>query len=437
VTDPSMVPAVGFYNQADACTLSGGEWSSTAPLTNLQTRSLRSLARSADGLSSLQPIAWFKGSSFEAPARFIGLLNDNLVGTPLNHAPSALLWRVRTIYRPTIAATFNPRSRPVSVLTAVNLTGSVSTVQTFDNTWMSATVTNANTTARFSMDGATCPMKTGAGLQVVSAFVRRTAGANLPTARIEILEGGTTRVVGPNTEIWATTGQLLTLAWDAATFSSPDSNAVQVQIVGTASSTCTVEPGCVQWAAEYESGSGATVRDSGWLERTLPAGYWGPPRSIDSLYLVHDFGENYPLDELCVEVNFYDSSDQYFEAGRLVVSEAHTFLDPTEQPAEAAANWSLRRVDPSIKKRMWSGGVRSSRRRTYQELRVDFPHLSSSSTFDTVLGLIDSGGVTREMLWMLQPGVYVWGTQKELGENTHQPTFPVSFSRTFLIEETV
>lgn len=450
MTDPATVPAVGYFNQADACTLSGGDWSTTLPLTQLQSRDIGQVARSKRTSASAN---CFKAAGCSGPARFMGLLGDNFTGPDPLHAlfgSEIPTWRVRTIWGGSYEAnfgTFNPRSKPTAILASTNLAGVVSAVQDpdpdlTDGVCLTAVSPTADTSATFSMDGANCALLEGAGLQLVRIRVRKTAGASNPTVRIEVLEAGVLRVA--SSELPVTLAAPFTneknLSWDASVFSAnpPNPDDVQIRIIGTASATSTVEIDAVEFVAEYASAGDVVVRDSGWLTRALPPNYWGPPRSNDMLYLLHDWEANYDLNEAFFEflpgANCFDG---HLQAGRLVITGGETFVDGHGDPAGAEVGWSYGWVDPSPKERTRAGGMKTSRRKRWHELDFNMPALNRASALDIALGLVDSGGTTRDMLWMIEPGVYVWGTQKELGRIVHQATSPATYSRAFSVEETV
>ena len=67
---------LGWPNRIDAATLSGGSWSADLPLTNLQSRSMAVVARSADATNASTKILIDLGSAYSLKA--FGLFNQNL-----------------------------------------------------------------------------------------------------------------------------------------------------------------------------------------------------------------------------------------------------------------------------------------------------------------------------------------------------------------------
>jgi hypothetical protein len=71
-----MATVVGYSNQIDSCTLSGGSWNASYPLNNLKTRYLNQKARSSNALTSSTQVVIDRGSA--VAVNVVAIVNHNL-----------------------------------------------------------------------------------------------------------------------------------------------------------------------------------------------------------------------------------------------------------------------------------------------------------------------------------------------------------------------
>jgi hypothetical protein len=449
-----ITPFVSTVNQADTCTLSGGTWSTSLPLASLQTSKLGDLART---LHETHGSTWFKVTApSQLTSRVVALVRDNLTGAfPGVTASEVTEWRVRTIASLTGSpAVIYPRAQPVSILASSNFTGTVATLQEPDlqnktGSWLTATSGTTNTDVRASLQASSCGLLSGAGAQTILVLVRRTAGGGSnPTCTVDLYHSGSlvANLVSA-TPVSSTTGTILTLTWNASLLggSPPACSGIEIRVRGTASATATVEVGGIQWLPEFASNGSAEVTDSGWMTRTLPPAYWGPPRSTNQLYLLYLPDEDFIWDEQAIEFHAVDNYDDCFEAGLLVIGEASTFEDAFGNATYEDLGLVVRAVDPSLKERMRSGALDVDRRRGWKEFDFTFSGLSRTGAMDFAHeGIQRFLGLTRPALWVPRPeeptrwsSTVVFGTLKSLGDVAQNQTAATAYSVSFTVEESV
>lgn len=153
---------------------------------------------------------------------------------------------------------------PDALLIQTNLTGAVTdideSVDSPDSNWLVSVDDGLNTTMRVSFPTPTGDPTTGAGLQTMRLWVRRSqvAGGNSPTLAVNLWENGSdvsTLVTGQS--ITNLTGEMLTLTWDASSLSLATGADVEIYAVGSRSGGAggdrrTVEFGAVEWNVEYD-----------------------------------------------------------------------------------------------------------------------------------------------------------------------------------------
>lgn len=446
-------PMVVSYNQADWCTLSGGVWSTTLPLSRLLTPTVSEVARTA---SSNHASTWFKATGGVGPARVFAIVRENLVGPLPGVTPSeAAQFRIRTIFGSYGSpATFYARSLPSAILASTNLTGTVSAIQGADlenppGTWLTAASPTANTDLRVSLQAASCSLLTGSNLQTVLLLLRRTSGGGSnPTVVVEVYKSGVfagTLISGA--AVSSTTGTLMSLLWNASILggSPPASSGVELRVRGTASATATVEIGGIQWLPEYASNGTASVTDSGWLNPPLPNNYWGPKppqtRLRRQLTLAHITLTAIDWNEAIFEFHAAGNYGGYFEGGKVVIGDGVTFVDGRGEDTPEDFGLVYREIDPSIKERSSSGSPVSQRLTGWREIDVQFSAVSAATSRDRIVDNVDVGGITREKLWLFRPDsladpdAVLWGTQRELKDIS--PFTNTTYSRGFTVEESV
>ncbi len=449
----SLTSFVSTINQGDACALSLGAWSSSLPLSNLQTGKLGDVARSAH---QSHASTCFKATAVPAglTSRVLYLIRDNLTGPAPGVTPSETTrYRVRWVYGSLGSpATFFPRALPVGILASTNLSGAVSALQEADlenkvGAWLTATSATTSTDVRASLQASTCGLQTGSGLQTALVLVRRTGGGGSnPTCTVDLYRSGvlvTNLLTG--TAISSTTGTILTLPWDATVLggSPPSAANLEIRVRGTASATATVEVGGIHGLGEFASNGSATIGDSGWMTRNLPVGYWGPQRSINQLYLPFIAANDFTWDEIWWEAQAGANFDSYFEAGRLWIGQALTFQDALGLPSYEDLGLSILPVDPSVKDRMRSGALDVDIRRGWKEVAMIFSQLSKACALDTIFeSVMRFSGMTRNALWVPRPTELdractytALGTFKSLAP-VHQAS-PSGYGVSITIEETV
>ena len=204
----------------------------------------------------------------------------------------------------------------------------------------------------------------------------------------------------------STVGQIITFDWDASVLggSPPSANGVQIKLRGTAGTTATVEYGGIEWQAEYASNASASVTDSGWMNPpALHYDYWGPPRQEENLYLTYIADAEFNANALFIEFRAGANFDGYFQASRLVISDARTVEDAHGNDTYEDLGLVRKWADPSIKERMRSGALDREARKRWRVVRFAFSALSHDGA-DAILHSVQRRlGIGRDALWVFRP----------------------------------
>jgi hypothetical protein len=173
--------------------------------------------------------------------------------------------------------------RPAGTSASSNITGDHLDLDddpdSADGNWATADADGTDSDMRVSFDTPTGDPTTGAGLQEIRAWVRRSAtGGNDPQCRIEVWDGGSaiTGGVGSDTTITSDSGQLLTLTWDATNLATADGSGVEVRLYGTRSGggpsvRRSVDFGAVEWNVNYTPASQTVTHSKLGTSESFPA----------------------------------------------------------------------------------------------------------------------------------------------------------------------
>lgn len=164
--------------------------------------------------------------------------------------------------------------------TTTNLTGDVAgdcdSVDCFDDvnddpdspdgTWAVADSNNVNTSLVLDFPTPTGSPTTGADKQTFKCWVREEhpSQSGTPNGRVELWENGTLVRAGDDTGL-TTTGEMVSMTWDASELATSDGSLVQVAFIGTKSGG---SPGArnsssldaCEWNVEYTAGGGGGTR---------------------------------------------------------------------------------------------------------------------------------------------------------------------------------
>ena len=425
----TAVGFVGTYNQADACTLSGGSWATGKPLPNLLTTRVTQTARS---LGSGHSATCFKATGGEDPFDVVAFVHHNLTGShPSISVSENTEIRIRTIHRSggglVVPADFNLRTRASSILASSNLTGAVSALQEPDpenktGAWLTASAPGSNTDLRCNFNvTAETYLLAGAGLQEFRILARRTAtGVMDPTLTVELWQSGalvSTLLSGH--AIPSTVGELVTVTWNASALSgSPKAaDTVQIRVRGIATGTATLEFGSLEFNQEITSSGDITVTDSDWFAPTLPPNYWSGPTSLRKLTVYYRAASATDWHAMWVDIKAGGNAQAYAEIGRLVIVADTPFYWSTGARADPSYGLSLTPVDPSTRERMGDGTLETERQANWLEMELQFSALNEDTVFGTLLGLYAQQGTTGDMLWIPWPedssAPVIWGPLKE------------------------
>lgn len=164
---------------------------------------------------------------------------------------------------------------PTSILLQTDLIGNLDDVNEDpdnpENNWMVATGNNVDTILRVGFDTPSGNPTIGAGLQVFRAWVREFDPNQTGTTqgRLELWENGSLIREAFNVSI-TTTGQMLTMGWNANELSTPDGSLVECRFFGDASggspsSRQTVDIDAIDWSASVDAAPSFTPRSSGFI----------------------------------------------------------------------------------------------------------------------------------------------------------------------------
>lgn len=144
-----------------------------------------------------------------------------------------------------------------------NLSGSLSSINVDDTTWLTAPNDNANAVVRVDFPTPTGDPTTGAGVQSCAVKYRVTPNASSVTFNAYICEGGIRLNGGSTVDSWSstsTTEQTRNVTWDASLLGTADGSAAQIEIEavksGGAPAARTVgEFQFIDWSVEYTAGT--------------------------------------------------------------------------------------------------------------------------------------------------------------------------------------
>jgi hypothetical protein len=159
------------------------------------------------------------------------------------------------------------RIAPDALLEQVNLTGSLTDIDedpdSPDGLWLEEVDDGEDTICRTSFGTPSGNPEVGADLQDFRLWVRRstTAGGNDPTLDVGLYENGVlVSWLQTGISITSTTGQLVSVTWNASLLGTPDGSLVELRAIGQRSggspgSRRTVEFGAVEWDCDVSSGT--------------------------------------------------------------------------------------------------------------------------------------------------------------------------------------
>jgi hypothetical protein len=152
------------------------------------------------------------------------------------------------------------RMAPSALLEQTNLTGVVGNIQddpdSPDANWLVATSNSVNTVARAGFGTPTNPPTVGAALQEFRARVRKnSSNSGNPTAQLQLYENGILVASGSSASVTSTTGQVISLTWNASSLGTSDGSLVECRVNTTAagggpSVRNSVDIGAIEWNAE-------------------------------------------------------------------------------------------------------------------------------------------------------------------------------------------
>jgi hypothetical protein len=421
------VGIIGTFNQADECTLTGGNWTTGKPLSNLRTTRVTQTARAA---ALTRSSTCFKLSGGQMPFRVLALLNHNLTPTPVEWAQSpAVAVRIRTIRGagsiPPPAATFNLRASPASIVASANLVGTLPIIQAADEedapgAVLTATVPGSDTVLRCDWEVTSSTyLASGANLQTFRIFCQRTGvGGSNPTLTVELWQSGALVATLLSGHAVSAPG-LVDVSWDAALLAGSPvaASTVQIRVRGISTGTATVEFGPLKFIQEITDGPTAVVTDSGWLTPPLPPNYWQPPTPLRRLAFRYVRDQSTDWDEIWVDIEANTNTAGFVDIGRLVVTDAMPFYWVTGNEADPSFGLMVTPVDPSLRERMGDGTLETERYANWLEMELQFSSLNQATAFESVLGLYAQQGTTGDMLWLPWPdddaAPFIWGPLKE------------------------
>ncbi|MEW6775844.1 MAG: FG-GAP-like repeat-containing protein [Bdellovibrionota bacterium] len=152
------------------------------------------------------------------------------------------------------------RMAPAAILNSYNLSGAVTDIDedpdSYDGSWLTAPSDNDDTYVRVSFGTPTYALKTGADLQECRTVVRQSnPGGLTPQAQMELWENGSLVRTGSATNVTSTSGQVLSLTWNATELSDPTGANVEcavygARVSGNPSNRNSVEVGAIEWNAK-------------------------------------------------------------------------------------------------------------------------------------------------------------------------------------------
>jgi len=147
---------------------------------------------------------------------------------------------------------------PDAILSQTNLSGTVTDIQNDDASWLTTTGTGSELNVSFPSP--TGNPTTGVGLQTFRIIVRKNAtGGGDPTIdEMSLYENGTlVTTLLSNQVVTSTTGQTVSVTWDASALGTADGSLVEAHIItskgGGGPNERNVEYGYVAWDVEYDS----------------------------------------------------------------------------------------------------------------------------------------------------------------------------------------
>lgn len=154
------------------------------------------------------------------------------------------------------------RLSPDALTTQTGLTGTVAAIDedpdSPDASWLTTT-NNTNTVCHVTFPSPTGNPTTGAGLQEIKAWVRKTNHSTNPTAVLDLYENGNlVATLVSSTTISSTTGQMLSGTWDAASLGTANGSLVEARVTGTVGggspgNRASVEIGAIEWNVTYST----------------------------------------------------------------------------------------------------------------------------------------------------------------------------------------
>lgn len=149
------------------------------------------------------------------------------------------------------------RLSPDAILLQTNLSGVVSAIQDDPDSpnasWLTAIDDSDDINLRVSFPTPTESPVAGAGLQEFKTWLRASGPGVNPDARLEVWESGVSRFVGPDVSVGSTSGELVSLFWNASVLTVPSGAGVELRIFGDAGGVIvtdpfdTIEVGAVEW----------------------------------------------------------------------------------------------------------------------------------------------------------------------------------------------
>jgi len=157
---------------------------------------------------------------------------------------------------------------PDALLVQTNLTGAITDIDddpdSPDGLWLAEIDDGTDTITRVSFPTPSDTPSVGVDLQEFNLWVRRstTAGGNDPTMDVELWENGTLNTsLQTAISITSTTGQLVSVKWNASLLNTASGVDVECHIIGQRSGGApgdrrTVEPGAIEWNAAIPDAGG-------------------------------------------------------------------------------------------------------------------------------------------------------------------------------------
>lgn len=164
------------------------------------------------------------------------------------------------------------RQSPDAILASTSLSGAVTDIDddpdSPDGNWLTAPGNNNNTDVRVSFPTPSGNPTTGSGLQQFKIWVRKTNHSTDPTVAIELWENGTLLgVLTSGVGVSSTTGQLVSVNWDAVNLVTANGSLVECKVIGSVgsgspSNRASLEVGAIEWNVDYTTATPTRGRTS-------------------------------------------------------------------------------------------------------------------------------------------------------------------------------